>query len=40
MGERLAVFLLLESFLGAKNAKIDFERKNGFENSFFYKIDV
>ena len=46
MGKRLAVFLnsflLLHSFFGLTNAKIDFFffiRKNGFESSF-YKIDV
>ena len=36
--KRLAVFLnsflLLQSFLGEKNAKIDFLKKNGFESSF------
>ena len=42
-GKRLAVFWTVFFYfkvLGVKNAKIDFLKKeNGFESSFFYKID-
>ena len=45
MGKRLAVFLnsflLFQSFFfWLKMQKSTFLRKNGFENSFFYKIGV